>query len=34
MLTKDDLMEFVPYMIMGLSITMLLLTLADIVNKW
>jgi hypothetical protein len=34
MLTKDDLMDFIPYMIMGLSITMLLLTLADIVNKW
>jgi hypothetical protein len=32
-MTKDRMMDFVPYMIMGLSMSMLFLTLADVVTR-
>ena len=34
MLTKDQIMDYIPYMIMGCSVIMLLLTVQDIINKW
>jgi hypothetical protein len=33
-MTKDRMMDLTPWLIMGCSVTMLLLTVQDIVTKW